>query len=161
MISSDATRRHSAPPAMRAGIATAVVAVVLALSLLWMNQRSGELAQRSQILANLAHVQSNSGDYESAARYALAGLAGLDEVLIGVGAPHAEAELRRAMTSSRLEQFLAGHTGGVQSTAFSTDGERVVTASEDKTAGIWEAKTGRRVALLEGRAYCLVCQVLS
>jgi WD40 repeat protein len=34
---------------------------------------------------------------------------------------------------------LEGHTGEVYSVAFSPDGERVVTASSDKTARLWSA----------------------
>ena len=36
------------------------------------------------------------------------------------------------------------------SAAFSPDGQRIVTASEDKTARVWNAATGQQVAKLEG-----------
>ncbi len=38
---------------------------------------------------------------------------------------------------------LRGHTGAVESVAFSPDGKLVVTGSADKTARIWEAATGK------------------
>jgi WD40 repeat protein len=39
--------------------------------------------------------------------------------------------------SGELLAVLAGHEGSVESAAFSTDGTRVVTASEDGTARVW------------------------
>jgi WD40 repeat protein len=47
---------------------------------------------------------------------------------------------------------LEGHSGGVLSTAFSPDGQRVVTASDDKTARVWNAATGQVIAKLEGHS---------
>jgi WD40 repeat protein len=38
----------------------------------------------------------------------------------------------------------------VNSAAFSPDGTRVVTASDDKTARVWDATTGKLVAVLRG-----------
>jgi WD40 repeat protein len=38
----------------------------------------------------------------------------------------------------------------VRSAAFSPDGSRIVTASSDKTARIWEIATGRELAVLRG-----------
>ena len=36
------------------------------------------------------------------------------------------------------------------SAAFSPDGTRIVTASDDKTARIWDAATGKEIAVLRG-----------
>ena len=41
-------------------------------------------------------------------------------------------------------------TGGVNSAAFSPDGSRVVTASRDETARLWDAETGASLTGLEG-----------
>ena len=46
-------------------------------------------------------------------------------------------------------QVLEGHQAWVLSAAFSPDGERIVTASDDNTARLWDV-TGRQVAVLEG-----------
>jgi WD40 repeat protein len=43
-----------------------------------------------------------------------------------------------------------GHEGEVRSAAFSPDGKWVVTASLDNTARVWEAATGRELAVLRG-----------
>ena len=40
--------------------------------------------------------------------------------------------------------------GNVRSAAFSPDGRRIVTASNDKSARVWDAATGRQLAVLSG-----------
>jgi eukaryotic-like serine/threonine-protein kinase len=45
---------------------------------------------------------------------------------------------------------LAGHGAIVTSAAYSPDGTRIVTASADKTARIWDARTGAELAVLSG-----------
>ena len=46
--------------------------------------------------------------------------------------------------------MLRGHEGSVVSAAFSADGSSVVTASYDRTARLWEAGTGKELAVLRG-----------
>jgi WD domain, G-beta repeat/APAF-1 helical domain len=45
---------------------------------------------------------------------------------------------------------LVGHEGGVLSASFSPDGSRIVTASRDRTARLWDAATGEQRATLRG-----------
>jgi hypothetical protein len=45
---------------------------------------------------------------------------------------------------------LHGHEDWVRSAAFSPDGERIVTASSDRTARIWDARSGQQIAALHG-----------
>jgi WD40 repeat protein len=47
---------------------------------------------------------------------------------------------------------LGGHTAGVIAAAFAPDGRRIVTASADKTARVWDARTGRPVVTFKGHA---------
>jgi WD40 repeat protein len=48
----------------------------------------------------------------------------------------------------RLE--LSGHAGAVLGVSFSSDGKLALTASEDNTARVWDAETGRVLAVLAG-----------
>ena len=45
---------------------------------------------------------------------------------------------------------ITGHTDRVRTAAFSPDGRRIVTASYDNTARIWDAATGHQIMLLSG-----------
>jgi len=60
----------------------------------------------------------------------------------------AENILRKSLLSAPMT--LRGHSGGVWSAAFSPDGTKIVTASSDKTAKVWDAATGKELATLRG-----------
>src|SRR5262249_40426831 len=45
---------------------------------------------------------------------------------------------------------LKGHTDIVRGVAFSRDGQRVATASSDRTAKVWDAHTGQEIFSLKG-----------
>jgi WD40 repeat protein len=47
---------------------------------------------------------------------------------------------------------LRGHSGALESALFSPDGRFVVTASDDQTARVWDAATGKEVHLLRHKA---------
>ncbi len=62
----------------------------------------------------------------------------------------AETTLFRARQFDRELAVLAGHRDAVELAVFSPDGTRVVTASSDKTARIWDAATGAELTVLRG-----------
>jgi WD40 repeat protein/tRNA A-37 threonylcarbamoyl transferase component Bud32 len=51
------------------------------------------------------------------------------------------------------ERTLIGHEGIVLSAAFSPDGQRAITGSDDKTARIWNVDTGETIAVLRGHEH--------
>ena len=53
--------------------------------------------------------------------------------------------LRNAVTGEPIGKPLEGHTGDVNSAAFSTDGKRILSASDDETLRLWDAITGEPV----------------
>jgi hypothetical protein len=64
--------------------------------------------------------------------------------------PLAQDALRQSLLECRIRSVLLGHEGDVSRAAFSPDGQRIVTASQDVTARLWVAATGEPLAVLRG-----------
>ena len=66
--------------------------------------------------------------------------------------PEALSVFQEARASDTAISAITGHTERVRSVAYSPDGTRIVTASFDNTARIWDATTGQQVMQLNGHA---------
>ena len=64
--------------------------------------------------------------------------------------PLSNTVLRQSIIKSKVRLTLTGHDGLVKSAAYNPDGRRIVTASEDKTAKVWDAQTGIELLTLTG-----------
>ena len=56
---------------------------------------------------------------------------------------------------------LSGHGDFIRHAAFSPDGARIVTASDDRTARVWDARTGIELAVLSGHGDRVACAAFS
>src|SRR5262249_55308582 len=59
-------------------------------------------------------------------------------------------EHRHLWSRFNARQTLLGHTRGLNGVAYSPDGKRIVTASSDNTAKVWDAGTGQVIFTLAG-----------
>jgi WD domain, G-beta repeat len=99
---------------------------------------------QSLFLADEARVWRERGD---AGDGVLLALESLPDAAAGVDRPYvSEAKLQLDGARHALkERVILGHQGTVYSAAFSPDGLRIVTASADKTARIWDAASGQPI----------------
>jgi hypothetical protein len=106
---------------------------------------------QANILAELSATRLLRGEFDSALRLASQGTR-IDLALPSdtVKASPAGAALAAAVSAANWRFALGGHDGLVNSAAFSPDGSRIVTASWDNTARIWDAATAKEIAVLRG-----------
>jgi WD40 repeat protein len=101
----------------------------------------------SATLANQSRAETDQGWHDRALRLAvLAARRGW----LTPPAPMAEAALARAAQASPLIADLRGHEGPIVALAYSFDGNRLATASEDSTTRVWDVRNGAEIAVLRG-----------
>jgi hypothetical protein len=76
---------------------------------------------------------------------------GLDTIRVAIGqlAPFLADRTGEIRSFDDFKQLTVG-VDRLHSTAFSPDGSRIVNASQDKTARIWDAATAKEIAVLRG-----------
>ena len=140
----------------RARWALSIVFVVVMAALggaLWQSYQTSK--REAAVFASSSAIVSEQGFCDRALRMAVAGL------------PPSQGSSPLTFRSRELEDGLSryasakecpfrvafsGHTSLVRSAVFSPDGSRIVTASNDNTARLWDAKTGAAIATLSHTA---------
>jgi hypothetical protein len=111
------------------------IAAIVFLAGTWIVLQTREVArQTSLVLATAAGTASDRHNYDRALRFAILGTT---TSWLSPAVPESEAQLARAAHASRHVATL-GRTHRVSSAAFSPDGQRVLTASSDLTARVWD-----------------------
>ena len=134
---------------------TVIMLAAVACGLAWAILQARDTETREiSVMTSLADKAIRDGYYHRAMRVALQGLprpgalpwsSGWSSVAVrGL-----EAKLAGSAMLSRHVARMA-HEGRVRSAAFSPDGARIVTASDDTTARVWDAASGHEIASLKG-----------
>jgi WD40 repeat protein len=123
-----------------------------------------QMIDRSQFVAEVVEKKVEDGAYVDAMMIGLDALP--DKVSLGIrarlmplegSALNAFDKAWRKWASNWAERTnLAGHTNAVRAVTFSPDGRRVLTGSLDKTARLWDAKTGAAVTTLGGHTSAVI-----
>ena len=127
------------------GVVFAFLVVSLLALLAWWQRGEAKARQKIATSRELAAAAMNQLEVDPERSILLA-----MEAMRAAHTFEAEDALRRALLTSHLRSTLRGHEAWVNSAAFSPDGHWVVTASWDNTARVWEAATGRELAVLRG-----------
>ena len=125
---------------------------------------AGWLAYQKQLEAVFARDQTLQGEMRlltqaAAERLKAGNVSGTQGIILEVLANREAQGPDRAAAVSVFQEMrandaqvavLSGHGGLVYTAAYSPDGTRIVTASSDKTARIWDAVTGAEITVLSG-----------
>jgi len=111
-------------------------------------QRDAALQAQLRSLTQTAAARLKEADVSGALGIILEVVAQSDAK--GALSPEALSVFQEARAQDALVMVLSGHSAELRSAAFSPDGTRIVTASRDKSARIWERDSGREMLELVG-----------
>lgn len=119
----------------------------------WMQYQT--ILREAVVLTSAAQKAIDEQHYDRAMRIALQGLPHPGSGWLTPGwdtkeMRGLEAKLAGAAQGSPLKSVLRGHQEIVVDAQFSPDGKKVVTASWDDSARVWNAETGQEIAVLQG-----------
>jgi WD40 repeat protein len=148
----EAQRTRLRKLAMVAGSVALVMTGLLALSILFATaserQRNQAMIAQSRFLARDAQAATAAGDPELGIALSLAALPERIDSPSRPVTAEALASLTQAYFHSQERAVLIGHTKTVNQVAYSPDGTRLVTASDDGTARVWDAHTAKLLNVL-------------
>jgi WD40 repeat protein len=136
---------------IRGGVAAGTVLLAGALMLsLQSNAARANGQTMANAFADLAKDANAEFRHDRAARYAMAGLNGATDPLLGFDAAPAQAELLRAENGGRAFARLSGHRGNVNGVVFNHKGDQILSVSDDDTVRVWDWRAGRQLRLFDG-----------
>jgi hypothetical protein len=153
--------RQSATKLQRIVIGAVVIAFLIAVGLAVYAKRQAGLAKEETAVAQRNERESKAREMAAFSTESLGEdpeksiLLGMQAVNATVGfgeppIPAAEETLHQAIFSSQIRMTLRGHTGTVERVAYSPDGKRLATASDDRTVKVWDTESGKELLNVRG-----------
>lgn len=113
-------------------------------------QKNNLLRLQSRFISEKANALVVEGDYYTASLLSLSVLPKDLSTPDRPYVPEAESVLRKSQ--KKRNSILKGHQGNVTSVVFSSDDNRILSASTDYTIRVWDVKTGACLNVMEGHS---------